>query len=82
MYDKLSLQPYFFHGPDPSVKPKTAETLNKAFKDYQLKKLMIVAHPDDELIFGGAELINMVLNIKLFVLLINQMKLEVRNLKW
>ena len=57
MYDKLTLQPYFIHGPDPSVKPKNAETLNQAFNDYQLKKLMIVAHPDDELIFGGAELI-------------------------
>lgn len=57
MYDKLSLQPYFIHGPDPSVSPKNANTLNKAFQDYQLKKLMIVAHPDDELIFGGAELI-------------------------
>ena len=57
MYDKLTLQPYFIHGPDPSVKPKNAETLNQAFNDYQSKKLMIVAHPDDELIFGGAELI-------------------------
>jgi len=57
MYDKLTLQPYFIHGPDPSVKPKNAETLNQAFNYYQLKKLMIVAHPDDELIFGGAELI-------------------------
>ena len=57
MYDKFSLQPYFIHGPDPSVAPKNANTLNKAFHDYQLKKLMIVAHPDDELIFGGAELI-------------------------
>tara|TARA_R110000737_G_scaffold148181_1_gene177799 strand:+ start:3157 stop:4599 length:1443 start_codon:yes stop_codon:yes gene_type:complete len=57
MYDKITLQPYFIHGPDPSVKPKTADILNEAFKDYQLEKLMIVAHPDDELIFGGAELI-------------------------
>ena len=57
MYDKLTLQPYFIHGPDPSVKPKNAETLEHAFNDYQTTKLMIVAHPDDELIFGGAELI-------------------------
>ena len=57
MYDKKTLQPYFIHGPDPSVKSKNAEVLNQAFNDYQLKKLMIVAHPDDELIFGGAELI-------------------------
>ena len=57
MYDKNTLNPYFIHGPDPSVKPKNPETLNSAFKDYQTNKLMIVAHPDDELIFGGAELI-------------------------
>jgi len=58
MYDKLSLKPYFIHGPDPSVKPKNALTLLNAFKDYSTTRLMIVAHPDDELIFGGAELIN------------------------
>jgi len=57
MYNTVTLEPYFIHGPDPSVTPKNANMLNKAFQDYQLKKLMIVAHPDDELIFGGAELI-------------------------
>jgi hypothetical protein len=57
MYDEYTLKPYFIHGPDPSVKSKDANTLLKAFKDYQINKLMIVAHPDDELIFGGAELI-------------------------
>ena len=57
MYDEYTLKPYFIHGPDPSVKNKDANTLLKAFKDYQINKLMIVAHPDDELIFGGAELI-------------------------
>jgi len=57
MYDKLTLQPYFIHGPDPSVQPKDSNTLLKAFKEYNTTKLMIVAHPDDELIFGGAELI-------------------------
>jgi len=57
MYDKHSLKPYFIHGPDPSVQLKSAEVLNQSFNDYQSKKLMIVAHPDDELIFGGAELI-------------------------
>lgn len=57
MYDKNTLEPYFIHGPDPSIKQKSADTLQKAFDDYQLNKLMIVAHPDDELIFGGAELI-------------------------
>jgi hypothetical protein len=35
MYDKSSLEPYFIHGPDPSVKPKSAKTLNQAFNDYQ-----------------------------------------------
>jgi LmbE family N-acetylglucosaminyl deacetylase len=57
MYDKKTLKPYFIHGPDPSVQPKNAKVLNQAFNDYQTTKLMIVAHPDDELIFGGAELI-------------------------
>ena len=57
MYDKITLQPYFIHGPDPSVKPKNSKILEHAFNDYQTTKLMIVAHPDDELIFGGAELI-------------------------
>ena len=57
MYDKKSKDIYFIHGPDPSVKSKSAENLIKAYKDYTSKKLMIVAHPDDELIFGGAELI-------------------------
>jgi len=57
MYNTVTLEPYFIHGPDPSVTPKNVNILNKAFQDYQLKKLMIVAHPDDELIFGGAELI-------------------------
>ena len=57
MYDEFNSNPYFIHGPDPSIKQKSADTLQKAFDDYQLNKLMIVAHPDDELIFGGAELI-------------------------
>ena len=57
MYDKTTLEPYFVHGPDPSVTPKDSSILNNAFNDYKSKNLMIVAHPDDELIFGGAELI-------------------------
>jgi autotransporter strand-loop-strand O-heptosyltransferase len=57
MYTTGDNKPIFIHGPDPSVLPKNAETLSNAFKDYQTDKLMIVAHPDDELIFGGAELI-------------------------
>lgn len=58
MYDEYNFEPYFIHGPDPSVKKKDALILQQAFNDYQINKLMIVAHPDDELIFGGAELIN------------------------
>ena len=57
MYDKVTREPYFIHGPDPSVKSKDSNVLNIAFNDYKCTKLMIVAHPDDELIFGGAELI-------------------------
>jgi|VirMetMinimDraft_7_1064189.scaffolds.fasta_scaffold06899_2 hypothetical protein len=38
MYDKSSLEPYFIHGPDPSVKPKSAKTLEKAFNDYNIMK--------------------------------------------
>ena len=53
MYDTNTHQIYFIHGPDPSVKPKNAKILRQIFNDYQAKKLMIVAHPDDELIFGG-----------------------------
>jgi autotransporter strand-loop-strand O-heptosyltransferase len=58
MYDEATLKPYFIHGPDPYVKTKNAKTLNDAFEEYQINKLMVVAHPDDELIFGGQELIN------------------------
>ena len=37
MYDEKSLVPYFFHGPDPSVKQKNAGVLNQAFNNYNLK---------------------------------------------
>ncbi len=57
MFDITNKQPYFVHGPDPSVVSKNSKTLDIMYQDYQLKKLMVVAHPDDELIFGGAELI-------------------------
>ena len=39
MYDTVTLEPYFIHGPDPSVKPKNANILNIAFNDYQCKKI-------------------------------------------
>jgi len=57
MFDITNKKPYFIHGPDPSVTPKNGEVLNTMYKDQQVNKIMIVAHPDDELIFGGAELI-------------------------
>ena len=52
MYDKITREPYFIHGPDPSVKPKDNNVLNTAYNDYKCTKLMVVAHPDDELIFA------------------------------
>jgi hypothetical protein len=58
MFDEITNEVLFIHGPDPSVTPKNAEILNGAFNDYQATKLMVIAHPDDELIFGGVELIN------------------------
>ena len=58
MYDTNTNNVLFIHGPDPSVMPKNAKILNQTFKDHNSTKLMIVAHPDDELIFGGNELIN------------------------
>ena len=57
MFDVTNKQPYFIHGPDPSVVPKNSKTLDLMYQDHQIKKLMVVSHPDDELIFGGAELI-------------------------
>ena len=57
MYDSYNKKPLFIHGPDPSVMKKDGDTLNKAYLDYNATRLMIIAHPDDELIFGGAELI-------------------------
>lgn len=57
MFNKFTNDVYFIHGPDPSVKTKGEKILNRAYKQYSTTKLMIVAHPDDELIFGGGELI-------------------------
>ncbi len=58
MFDEATNEVLFIHGPDPSVTPKNAKILSEAFNDYQATKLMIIAHPDDELIFGGIELMN------------------------
>lgn len=64
MYDTNTEEVLFIHGPDPSVSPKNANTLKQAFNDYKATKLMVIAHPDDELIFGGSELINNASNYK------------------
>lgn len=56
MYNENTLEPYFIHGPDPHVIKKSSEILQSTYNDYLCKKLMIVAHPDDETIFGGIEL--------------------------
>jgi hypothetical protein len=60
MYDYEKNIPLFIHGPDPTFTEKTSDKLDKVYKDIyinNMNKLMIVAHPDDELIFGGQELI-------------------------
>ena len=58
MFDENTRKVLFIHGPDPSVTPKNPKILSEAFNDYKSTKLMVIAHPDDELLFGGAELIN------------------------
>jgi len=58
MYDTNTNEVLFIHGPDPSVTSKNSSFLNDAFNDYIATKLMIIAHPDDELVFGASELIN------------------------
>jgi len=56
MYNENTLEPYFIHGPDPHIIKKSPEILKSTYNDYICTKLMIVAHPDDETIFGGIEL--------------------------
>tara|TARA_Y100001972_G_scaffold24648_1_gene29807 strand:- start:6592 stop:8037 length:1446 start_codon:yes stop_codon:yes gene_type:complete len=58
MYDTNTKEILFIHGPDPSVISKNAKILNKTFNDYKATKLMVIAHPDDELLFGANELIS------------------------
>ena len=52
-----------FYGLDTNVRIKTLEPNDLRYKllfkeDYDYKNLMIVAHPDDELLFGGTEILN------------------------
>lgn len=68
MFNEKTLKPYFIHGPDPHVLKKSSETLRSAYQDYTCTKLMIVAHPDDETIFGGAELAQHGLDYKVICL--------------
>lgn len=59
MYDYNRNFPLFIHGPDPTFTEKTSEKLKAVYDTIydERKNLMIVAHPDDEIIFGGHELI-------------------------
>lgn len=52
-----------FYGLDTNARIKTLEPNDLRYKllfkeDYDYKNLMIVAHPDDELLFGGTEIFN------------------------
>jgi hypothetical protein len=59
MYDYERGIPLFLHGPDPTFTEKTPQKLQSVYNKLygNGRNLMIVAHPDDELIFGGSELI-------------------------
>jgi hypothetical protein len=59
MFDYNTTVPLFIHGPDPTYTEKTAEKMMDVYASIynQRKNLMIVAHPDDEIIFGGQELL-------------------------
>lgn len=60
MFFDDSHEEIMIHGPNPMISEKTGEHLSKAYEEYQggADKLMIVAHPDDELIFGGYDLLS------------------------
>ena len=58
-YNTENNEEIFLHGPDPSINSKTKESIDFVVNDTETEqKLMIVAHLDDESIFGGNELIN------------------------
>lgn len=52
-------RPLFLHGPDPSINKKNKQSLDKLYNylDDNIN-LMIVAHLDDEVIFGGNSIID------------------------
>lgn len=59
MFDYNTSTPLFIHGPDPTYTEKTPKKLMDVYDSIygNRKNLMIVAHPDDEIIFGGQELL-------------------------
>ena len=59
MFDREDNEILFIHGPNPSILEKNAENLEiaKCAIENPADKLMIVSHPDDEIIFGGSALL-------------------------
>lgn len=59
MYLEENNQPIMVHGPNPIALEKTSENLKIAYDEFgeTIHNLMIVAHPDDETIFGGFDLL-------------------------
>jgi len=67
MYDYESNTPLFIHGPDPTFTQKTSDKLLSVYDQIYINNadnLMIVAHPDDEIIFGGHLLVRNPLGYK------------------
>jgi hypothetical protein len=61
MFDRQDNEIVMIHGPNSFRHEKTAENLNlirEALVSPDSDKLMIVCHPDDEMIFGGSALIS------------------------
>jgi len=60
MYHDETGEAIMVHGPDSNILPKIKENLLDAYKNFYLgaDKLMIVAHPDDEIVFGGFDLLS------------------------
>jgi len=59
MFDREDNEILFIHGPNPSILEKNAVNLEivKCATENPTDKLMIVSHPDDEIIFGGSALL-------------------------